>query len=192
MTRLAGLHGDQCPGACGGVPPVLATAIDGKGRKQWYYSTRHKTSANKSKFRSMLRFGETLPQIRTHVRRLLADAPAAKFVLFAHHLLVLDAMQEGVLARVPHVRIDGATPAAARPPPGGPLQNHPPPGCTAITLTAAAAAVFLELYWTPALLLQAEDRVHRIGQTAAVTVTYLLGAGTIDELMWPLLQAPPH
>ena len=36
---------------------------------------------------------------------------------------------------------------------------------------------------------QAEDRCHRIGQLAErVTVTYLLGANTIDEILWPLLQ----
>ena len=34
---------------------------------------------------------------------------------------------------------------------------------------------------------QAEDRVHRIGQTSAVTARYLLGAGTLDELLWPML-----
>ena len=40
-----------------------------------------------------------------------------------------------------------------------------------------------------ATLLQAEDRVHRIGQTARrVEIEYWLGGGTIDELLWPLLQ----
>ena len=53
---------------------LLATAIDGEGRKQSYYSARHKTSASKSKFRDMLRFGEALPRIRAHVRRLLDSA----------------------------------------------------------------------------------------------------------------------
>ena len=62
-------------------------------------------------------------------------------------------------------------------------------GGTALTLTAASHVVFLELYWTPAALLQAEDRVHRIGQTAArVQVTYLLGAGTLDEALWAALK----
>ena len=34
---------------------------------------------------------------------------------------------------------------------------------------------------------QAEERVHRIGQPSDVTVRYLLGAGTLDELLWPVL-----
>jgi len=121
-----------------------------------------------------------------------------KVLLFGHHLAVLDGVEEGALACVAHIRIDGATPPAARH--AAVLRFQQSAECrvaliaisaggTALTLTAASHVVFLELYWTPAALLQAEDRVHRIGQTAArVQVTYLLGAGTLDEALWAALK----
>ena len=36
--------------------------------------------------------------------------------------------------------------------------------------------------------MQAEDRVHRIGQTAAVKVYYFVAQGTVDDILWPMLQ----
>ena len=122
----------------------------------------------------------------------------SKVVFFAHHRDMLDGVQRGALARVEHVRIDGTTPPAARHDAVRRFQEDATVraalvgitvGGTALTLTAASVVCFLELYWTPGALLQAEDRVHRIGQTAAaVRVEYWLGADTIDEILWPLLQ----
>jgi hypothetical protein len=57
------------------------------------------------------------------------------------------------------------------------------------TLTSAANVAFLELGWTPAKHDQAEDRLHRIGQTSRVTAWYLLAAETIDERIAALLAS---
>lgn len=58
-----------------------------------------------------------------------------------------------------------------------------------LTLTAASHVVFGEMYFTPATMVQAEDRTHRIGQTDPnVTVHYLYGRNTLDCLIYGSLQ----
>lgn len=54
---------------------------------------------------------------------------------------------------------------------------------TAITLTAASRAVFLERTFVPASNEQASDRHHRIGQTDTVWVDNMVLEGTIDTGM---------
>ena len=61
------------------------------------------------------------------------------------------------------------------------------PIATGLTLTRAQDALFLERMWRPADLVQAEDRLHRIGQENAVEITYLDAEGTIDTSMGMLL-----
>lgn len=57
-----------------------------------------------------------------------------------------------------------------------------------ITLTASSRVLFIEYPWTYADCVQCEDRAHRIGQVWPVTATYLMGAGTIDEYMWEIIN----
>jgi SWI/SNF-related matrix-associated actin-dependent regulator 1 of chromatin subfamily A len=54
---------------------------------------------------------------------------------------------------------------------------------TGIDLTEFDCVLFVGLDWTPSTLLQAEARIHRIGQSRAVTIYYMIGLGTLDELV---------
>lgn len=68
-------------------------------------------------------------------------------------------------------------------------------GGIGITLTRSSHVVFLDRNWSPALNLQAEDRLHRIGQENAVQVTDIMARSTIDlgraqrlELKWSWIK----
>ena len=59
-----------------------------------------------------------------------------------------------------------------------------------ITLTRASEALFVEMDWTPAMVLQSEDRIHRIGQESRhVTYTTMIAAHTLDERIHGVLFA---
>jgi len=46
---------------------------------------------------------------------------------------------------------------------------------------AYSHAIFVEFPWAPSDLTQAEDRLHRIGQTKSVRITYLVEPGSIES-----------
>lgn len=50
-----------------------------------------------------------------------------------------------------------------------------------ITLTASHTVVFCDLFWNPAVNIQAEDRLHRIGQKDSVLIIDLFCQGTVEE-----------
>lgn len=63
-------------------------------------------------------------------------------------------------------------------------------GGVGLTLTESSCVVFCELDWTPGAMWQAEDRTHRIGQTADfVLIQYLVVDGTIDAKLANALVA---
>lgn len=49
-----------------------------------------------------------------------------------------------------------------------------------LTLTRSSDVLFVETDWTPAAVVQAEDRVHRIGQTQPVQITTIVAEHTLD------------
>ncbi|XP_011314127.1 SWI/SNF-related matrix-associated actin-dependent regulator of chromatin subfamily A-like protein 1 [Fopius arisanus] len=139
---------------------------------------------------------QRLTAVGNYVRDLIDKKE--KFIIFAHHQCVLDKISE-VLDKngIRYVRIDGKTLPDARKQSVDEFQVSE--NCLAavlsitaansgITLTAASLVVFAELYWNPAELTQAEARVHRIGQRNYVVIQYLIAKGTVDDIIWPLLQ----
>lgn len=60
-------------------------------------------------------------------------------------------------------------------------------GNLGISLTASTYVIFAELDWSPAIHWQAEDRLHRIGQTKTVFAHYLEGEDTFDEIISQIL-----
>lgn len=52
-----------------------------------------------------------------------------------------------------------------------------------IDLVSSKHAIFIEIDWVPANMIQAEARIYRIGQTQNVVVDYLVLKNTIDEKM---------
>lgn len=122
-----------------------------------------------------------------------------KFLVFAHHIGMLDAIADelGRLG-VPYMRIDGDTSTKDRE--ANVIKFQKEERCraavlsltcasTGLTLTSGSLVIFAELYWNPGTLIQAEDRVHRLGQTAKfVELRYLFCKGTVDDLLWPLLE----
>jgi SWI/SNF-related matrix-associated actin-dependent regulator 1 of chromatin subfamily A len=99
-------------------------------------------------------------------------------VVFYHHAQVLSALQE----RVPGPYIDGSVPQERRAELVRDFQSGKyrvlylsiTAAGLGITLTAADTAVFVEYDWVPANLLQAEDRINRIGQKSEVTYYHYL------------------
>ncbi len=61
-------------------------------------------------------------------------------------------------------------------------------GGLGLNLQRACQAVVLERLWSPGMMEQAEDRLHRIGQTRPVTITYLDAHRTIDEYLCEVLR----
>lgn len=62
-------------------------------------------------------------------------------------------------------------------------------GATALTLTRAWHAIFLDRFWSPADNEQAEDRIHRLSQDQAVLYTTLVADHIIDERTAEILGA---
>ncbi|XP_053109716.1 DNA annealing helicase and endonuclease ZRANB3 isoform X2 [Hemicordylus capensis] len=130
--------------------------------------------------------------------KMLLENDQLKFLIFAHHLTMLQACTEAVIeSKACYIRIDGSVPSAERINLVNQFQKDPDTRVAVLsiqaagqglTFTAATHVVFAELYWDPGHIKQAEDRAHRIGQCSSVNIHYLIANGTLDPLMWAMLN----
>jgi len=160
---------------------------------------------NKQVFEEKLTFAEAysltglakLTGIKNYIKYLLENN--CKFIIFGYHIAVLDSIEDLLIDfDVDYIRIDGRVLNEKRDQAVEKFQKEESckvallgiTACaTGINLTAASTILFAELYWTPAIMIQAEDRAHRIGQQhSCVNIHYLYGADTIDEIIFPRLR----
>ncbi|CAI9602392.1 unnamed protein product [Staurois parvus] len=128
----------------------------------------------------------------------LLESGREKFLVFAHHKLILDNVCDELGKKnVGFIRIDGNTTSADRQSLCQKFQFSDKISVAVLSITAANMGltlssadlvVFAELFWNPGVLIQAEDRVHRIGQTNSVNIHYLVAKGTADDYLWPMIQ----
>lgn len=118
----------------------------------------------------------------------------APLVAFFHHQEMGDAIAEALQGRVSFARIDGSTDNDLR-------ERHRLDfqagkfevmlmsfaGAVGGTYTRASNMIIAEIPFTPGIALQAEDRIHRIGQVAPVMIRYLTATGTIDQALWSMI-----
>jgi SWI/SNF-related matrix-associated actin-dependent regulator 1 of chromatin subfamily A len=121
-----------------------------------------------------------------------------KLVIFAVHKEVINTLMEELKQYNP-VKIDGSVSMTNRQKAVDAFQTDP--NCrlfigniqaagVGLTLTASDTTCFVELPWVSGELLQAEDRVHRIGQKAdSINAYYLIAKDTIEEKIMKLLDS---
>ena len=144
-----------------------------------------------------------IPLVSSMIKQWLSDPTKGKLCVFAHHIFVLDELvrlsklSNHAGSKSMYIRIDGSTSPKERQAQIKQFQTDPnfriailgiSAAGVAVTLTASSTVWFAELFWTPALMIQAEDRCHRIGQNSRVHCLYFVASGTLDDLLWRLLE----
>jgi len=141
-------------------------------------------------------FGLTAEAKGKAMQQLVRDViqTGRQFLVFAYHKQLMNDIEEACDGKC--MRIDGDTPTEKRHEyvrdfQAGKYQvavlSMLAAG-TGITLTAASHVIFAELYWVPGVLLQSEDRVHRIGQSNPCHIQYVICENTLDSYIYKSIQ----
>ena len=133
-----------------------------------------------------------------YVHDILSDSEE-KIIVFAYHHEMMNSLEDLLHKdKIDYIRIDGSTKQDKRYEYVKYFQQKKEcrvaivsiiAGSTGITLNKAHIVIFAELTWTPSIMIQAEDRAHRIGQKSNfVDIKYLYGPGTLDDFILDKLQ----
>ncbi len=122
-----------------------------------------------------------------------------KILVFVHHHAVMNAIENFLKEEeVGYIRIDGSVNMKHRAEMVERFQEDDVTivallsitACgTGLNLTRANVVLFGELFWSTGGVLQAEDRVHRIGQDGPVKIIYVLCKNTADDTIWKVIQS---
>lgn len=127
----------------------------------------------------------------------LAQDPTLKYLFFAHHKVMLDALELiCVQQNIPSLRLDGRTPKTNI---AGIVERFQgdngetramiislTAGGAGLTLTRATKSIFFECHPKTDSMLQAEKRNIRIGQEKECTILYFTVSASIDDILWYL------
>ena len=116
-------------------------------------------------------------------------------VLFAYHTEVLHMLRDELSKKYKVSYIDGSTSPKERAKAESDFQSEVTDifigqiqaAGVSITLTRSSTVVLAELYWTPAIIGQAVDRVHRISQKDMVNIHYFVVENSLDEEITDML-----
>lgn len=180
------------------LPALLSLDKEGQLKDELYAYSRTNALRFISKLRvaaGLCKVGATVECIKEWVE-LHDDEP---LIVWAHHKEVISALCEAAKKEVGADKVSaimGSTSSQAR----GQIVSDFQAGkirvliasITAagvgITLTRSHNAIMAETDWTPANIIQAEDRIYRIGQKEVSTITTLIAPGTLDETIQLVLK----
>jgi SWI/SNF-related matrix-associated actin-dependent regulator 1 of chromatin subfamily A len=141
---------------------------------------------------------QKVPLAEIAITEWMQTHPSERIILFYHHRQIGD-MLSSFMESIgkSFVRIDGKTTMKKRCKLLRTFMDDP--SCmvgilsmcatsTGLNLQFCTKVFFVELTFLSTHHVQAESRVHRIGQTRDVEVTYLLLDGTTDNMLWQCLQ----
>lgn len=170
-----------------------------KARDALFQVNFHRTECHRATARVKApQIGDIVVEI---VRRVWDDE-GRNVAVFAHHGVMIKALVAALeAAEIDHIVIDGKTPIAKR---QGLVDRvasvGDAPVCAVLSILACGVGlnftpgvsheIFAELDWTPANMLQAEDRAHRMGAKAKeIVCEYFVAEGTDDDAMLKKLES---